>query len=100
MKVEVLYVPGCANYEAAVQRVRKVLAAQGIQADLCEIAVNSEEQARQLEFPGSPTIRIDGEDIEPSNNVSLACRLYSNLSGIPSEDSLRLVLARTRKRPT
>src|SRR5262245_12478111 len=98
MKVEVLYVPGCANHEEAVQRVRKVLAAQGMQADLCEIAVNSEEQARQLKFPGSPTIRINGEDIEPSNNVGLACRLYSNLTGVPSEDSVRSALARTRKR--
>jgi hypothetical protein len=46
-------------------------------------------------FPGSPTVRINGEDVEPTLATipSLACRLYENLSGIPSEELLRIAIS-------
>ena len=97
MKVEVLFVPGCPNYEPAVARVKKVLAAAALTAEVEGIPVNSDEDARALMFPGSPTIRINGDDVEPVLNApGLACRLYANRTGVPSEEVLRLAVARAK----
>jgi hypothetical protein len=92
MRIEVLFVPGCPNYQPAVARIQEVLASESLQADVHGVAVSSDAEAKALLFPGSPTIRIDGDDVEPSHTSSpgLACRLYSNRSGIPSEEVVRL----------
>ncbi len=51
-------------------------------------------------FSGSPTIRVDGEDVEPDQSISpgLKCRLYANLSGVPSEEMLRLAFSRAKQK--
>jgi len=50
--------------------------------------------SKALSFAGSPTVRVNGEDIEPHRTSvpSLACRLFANRSGIPSEESLRTAI--------
>jgi hypothetical protein len=100
MKVEVLYVPGCPNHHPAMQRVQQVLASESLQAELCEISVSSAVQATDLRFPGSPTIRIDGEDVEPgeARTFALSCRLYPNQSGIPSEETVRAAMLRAQRK--
>lgn len=87
MKIEILYVPGCPNYEPAVERVRKTLLAEAVQGEIRGVAINSQAGANAQLFPGSPTIRINGNDVEaqPGTTPSLACRLYANQSGLPSE---------------
>ena len=99
MRVEVLYFPGCPNYQPAVVLVQEVLVSESLQADVHGVAVGSDEEAKVLRFPGSPTIRIDGDDVEPSHASSfgLSCRLYANRSGVPSEEVLRLALRAKRK---
>lgn len=96
MKIEVLYVPGCINYEPSVERIQKVLASESLRADIKAIPVGSEVEATALEFPGSPTVRVNGTDVEPNhkNAVGLACRLYANSGGVPSEDMLKLAFSR------
>ena len=98
MKIEVLYVPGCPNYEPAVERMKKVLAAESLQVDVEGIPVNTDAEVRALLFPGSPTIRINGDDVEPDqmNELGLTCRLYANRTGVPSEETLRLALLRAK----
>jgi hypothetical protein len=98
MRIEVLFVPGCPNYEPAVERVKKVLACESLQVDVEGIPVNTDADATALLFPGSPTIRINGDDIEPDqmNAPGLTCRLYANRTGIPSEEVLRLAVSRAK----
>ena len=100
MRVEVLYVPGCPNYIPAVERLQSVLESQSLQAEIRSVPIKSEDQAKDLLFPGSPTIRIDGADVEQPETVapSLACRLYGNCSGIPSEESLRIAISSAKRR--
>lgn len=54
--------------------------------------------AHSLRFPGSPTIRINGRDIEPQETASygLMCRLYTDGSGAPSHQRLRDAIRRAR----
>ena|SRR5437016_4769103 len=98
MRIEVFYVPGCPNYEPALARIQKVLASESLQADVHGVAVGSDDEAKVLRFPGSPTIRVDGDDVEPSHaSFGLSCRLYANRSGVPSAEVLRLALRAKRE---
>jgi hypothetical protein len=94
MKVDVLYFNGCPNHIPAVERVRAVLRQEGISSTVLEIEVKDELAASALAFPGSPTIRVNGVDIEPaargSANIGFACRRYSG--GLPSEEMIRTAL--------
>ncbi|HJT69008.1 MAG TPA: hypothetical protein VJ731_02340 [Terriglobales bacterium] len=95
MLIEVLFVPGCPNHEPALERIRTVLCSEAINASIQEIAVTDEAMARSLNFPGSPTVRIDGRDVEssPTQSYGLACRLYSGGTGVPSLETLKLAVA-------
>ena len=96
MKIEVLYVPNCPNHAVALDRLREVLSAEGFQKHVNEVLVRDEEMAQSLKFPGSPTIRIDGQDVEPQGEKTAAfglmCRLYSDGSGAPSQQKLRAAI--------
>ena len=99
MKIDVLYVPGCPNYQPALDRIKKVLKSESLRADIEGIAVSSEVAAKDLEFRGSPTVLVNGTDVEPNapNAVGLACRLYANSGGVPSEEMLRTALTRANQ---
>src|SRR5579859_6344655 len=77
MVIEVLYVPGCPNHQPAVEKLRNVLRSAAIDAPIQEIEVANDAMARQLKFPGSPTIRVEGSDVEsnPQDSYGLACNV-------------------------
>ena len=85
MKVEVLYFDGCPTYETAAKTLRVVLAKEGVEAEVQLIAVNTDEEARRLRFPGSPTILVDGRDLFPvpeRQDWRLGCRVYATPEGL------------------
>lgn len=98
MKIEVLYFDGCPNHMPTAQRVRAIVKQEGVSAEVTEIEVKDESEARALAFPGSPTIRVDGLDVEPalrgSADTGFACRRYAG--GIPSEEMIRAALREAR----
>lgn len=98
MRVEVLFLPGCPNYEPALERLKQVLVSEGLDVEVDGVPINTGQDATALMFPGSPTIRIDGEDVEPIqvNTPGLTCRLYANRTGVPSEETLRLAVSRAK----
>jgi hypothetical protein len=66
MKVEFLYRPGCRTEQSARMLLETVLAEAGASAVIKPIPVRTVEEAAGHLFPGSPTIRIDGRDIDPA----------------------------------
>jgi hypothetical protein len=100
MKIEVLYSPGCPNYRPTVERIQRVLASESLETEIRSVVVQTDAEARELMFPGSPTIRVDGEDVEPNKAISpgLKCRLYQGSTGVPPEEILRLAVSRARGR--
>jgi hypothetical protein len=100
MKVEVLYFVGCPTYETAANTLRAVLAEKGMEAEVQLVVVNSDEEAGRLRFPGSPTIRVDGEDLFPvaeREDWRLGCRVYATpqgLKGSPTAEMLREALTK------
>lgn len=96
MKVEILYFDGCPNHVAAVRRVLEVLRDEQVSATVSEVNVGNADDAHKLRFLGSPTIRINGLDIEPSARCSTAygmvCRTYTvdgRRQGLPPRDLLQ-----------
>jgi len=100
MRIEILYVLGCPNYQPTFERLQAVLASEMVTSGIQGIPVTTEVEAKALLFPGSPTVRVNGEDVEPQQTSvpSLACRLYQNRSGIPSEHLLRVAIVDAKRR--
>lgn len=92
MKIELLYFDGCPNYRPLLAQLRDVLAREGIEDEIELCRVESLEMAEEGRFLGSPTVRIDGEDIDPGaharTDFGLKCRLYpatDGKAGVPPE---------------
>ena len=104
--VEVLTFDGCPNRDAAIALVERVGTQLGSNAEVRVIEVPDQQAAEQARFLGSPTIRVDGHDIEPGadrlQEFAHACRLYQgqhSLHGLPEEDWLRQALRSAEARP-
>lgn len=83
MQIDIAHVPDCPHVSLASSRVHQALEQAGREAAVREIEVTSEEAAKALGMPGSPTILIDGRDPFPSGAApSLSCRLYSTTIGM------------------
>src|SRR5207244_3559068 len=87
MVIEVLYIAGCCNHPPTLERVRQALRSADLDEPIAEISVGNEETARALQFPGSPTVRINGVDVESGMGavIGIGRRLYADGSGVPSE---------------
>jgi hypothetical protein len=101
MRVELLWWEGCPSHPETLADLRRSLAEEGVEAEVEMVEVESDEQARAERFPGSPTIRIDGEDIFPCDEpepFSLTCRVYrlrdGRASPTPDPDDLRDAIRR------
>src|SRR6516165_12543613 len=64
MKIEILYFDGCPNRRPAVEALREVLREEGVSAEIVEVNVGDASMAHKLKFLGSPTIRVNGLDVE------------------------------------
>ena len=96
MKIEVLYFDGCPNHKPALERVRQVLAEEGLSADVFEVNVSEPSIAQKVGFLGSPSIRVNGLDVEPEARTArvygMMCRTYAvdgRREGLPSREMLR-----------
>jgi hypothetical protein len=80
MRVEILYFAGCPNHAAAVDLVRTVLSEERVAAEMVEVEIKDSIMAQKLGFLGSPSIRIDGQDVErwarSAGSSGLTCRTY------------------------
>lgn len=102
MRVEVLHIDDCPNWEEAGSRLKQALAGIGHQ----DVAVTfkrlgSPGDAARVHFGGSPTMTVDGADLFPSGTriSDLACRVYSTpdgLAGLPTVDQVVAALNRRR----
>ena len=96
MKVELLWWEGCPSYPETLGDLRRVLRDEGVEAEVDLVEVETDEQARDERFPGSPTVRLDGVDAIPAPDTepfSLTCRVYrtrdGRISATPDPEDLR-----------
>ena len=95
-RVEILYFDGCPNHEPARALVEHVASELGLQTEIELVEVADAGTATRLRFLGSPSVRVDGHDVEPGaderSDFVLSCRVYRGergLAGQPEADWLR-----------
>src|SRR6266478_6417729 len=80
MNIEVLYFEGCPNHLTAIEMVREILKSLGRQDEIHQVEVRTQADAEATAFVGSPSIRVNGADIEPwartAKALGLSCRTY------------------------
>jgi hypothetical protein len=97
--IEVLFFEGCPGHAPTVELARRVAAEFSPPPVVCEVAVAGDEDAARLRFLGSPTVRVNGRDLEPGaeerDEFRMSCRLYrtgAGSSGVPGEGLIRHAL--------
>lgn len=95
VRIELYFWEGCPSYPEAKDLLEQVLADHGLDATVEMREVRTHAEAAELRFPGSPTIRIDGRDVDPVGAQAapaLTCRIYrlpgGRVSPIPSREQL------------
>jgi hypothetical protein len=103
MDVELLWWRGCPSTDEAIEIVRDEMAALGIAPDELRITeINTDADAERERFVGSPTIRVDGRDLQSPDDepVGLTCRVYrlrdGRTSPVPDRADVRAALAEAR----
>lgn len=88
--VQLLYFEGCPGFEQLAPRLRELV---GGRDDVELIAIDTAEAADRFRFLGSPTVRVDGMDVEPGadsrTDFGMKCRLYPGAAGpshVPSDE--------------
>jgi hypothetical protein len=104
MKVDIFYFSGCPNHAPAVERVREVLKQECTDAEVIETEINDPATAKSVGFLGSPTIRIDGQDVEPSarsaGSFGMSCRTYlagGQRIGVPPPEWIRAAVREAKE---
>jgi len=87
VRVEVLVFDGCPHADAAVELARAVAQRLGPGLTVERLDVNTTERAAELGFLGSPSIRVNGADVEGRAGAAgrLCCRTYEDGAGVPPE---------------
>jgi len=83
-----------------LQRLQEAMAELDIESPIERIEVLTDQDAERLAFPGSPTIRVDGTDVDPAGvaqmGTALTCRVYiledGRYSPVPSKEMIRRAL--------
>ncbi len=101
LHIEFLYFRGCPNHEAARKLLVEVLRENRIKVTRHNMRIDSHDEAVAKRFIGSPTIRINGMDIDPSAenraDFGMQCRVYlagGKYTGMPSKEMIRSALLR------
>lgn len=95
VSIEILYFDGCPNAEDAREMVTDVINQAGVDAQIVMIKVETNADAREKHFIGSPSIRVEGKDVDTAGGenqqYSMRCRVYftdQGMSGLPPRAKL------------
>jgi hypothetical protein len=102
--VELLWWEGCPSHPDALADLEKILEEEGVPAEVALVEIETDQQAQSERFPGSPTIRIGGEDIVPPGEgepFTLTCRVYrlrdGRISPTPDPEDVRAAVRRAKE---
>jgi len=103
-QIEILYFEGCPNYEPARALVERLARELDLEPEIELIEVADPEAAVALRFLGSPTVRVEGMDVEPGaeerHDFAFSCRIYRSDGGAseqPEESWVRDALLEAAK---
>ena len=92
MTIEILYFDGCPHHELLRERLSALLEVAGIVAEPTLREITTQQDAERERFLGSPTLRVNGHDVEPAaderTDYGTKCRIYrtpQGLTGVPAD---------------
>lgn len=93
MKIELLYFDGCPSWKNGLKNLQSALEEEGLTVPIDVIEVKDNERANQLRFLGSPSFRVDGQELWPEEreNYSLSCRVFPSSEGIKGFPTVAMV---------
>ena len=105
IKIVFLYWEDCPSHGDAWDRLQAILKEKGVKAEVVRTEIRTDQDARQWDFCGSPTIRINGTDIDPggaaAQRVGLNCRIYHTSDGrvtpMPPDEMIRKAIEKALK---
>lgn len=104
LDIAILSFDGCPSQKSALNLVRRLVREHGVKATIRAVDVPDGKAAIKYHFFGSPTIQVNGVDVEPSmRNVKeygLACRLYMNkgtMRGMPPAEMVEKAILEAAK---
>jgi Domain of unknown function (DUF2703) len=105
IKIEFLFWEECPSHGPTWERLQAILKEKGLKVQVIRIEIRTDEDVKQWNFCGSPTIQINGEDIDPkgaqTQRIGLNCRVYHTPDGrvtpVPSEKMIRTAIDRAVK---
>lgn len=85
MKITLMLSEGCAHKDQARALLNEAIAESGVEAEIDEIMVRTDEDAKMANVIGSPTIKVEGFDVEYADRTpdetSNGCRYYNTPAG-------------------
>jgi hypothetical protein len=86
MVIELLYFEGCPNFGPFLMRLHALLGQAGVSDPVRLLRIDDDRSAQAERFLGSPTLRIDGRDVDPAaagrRDYGLYCRVYATQDGL------------------
>jgi hypothetical protein len=94
VKIELYYFEGCPNYKPCLGELGAALSELGISDPVRTTRVGSSQDAVIKRFQGSPSIRIDKQDLfqEPEGHYGMKCRIYlidGEEKGYPDRETIK-----------
>src|SRR5437879_1578791 len=100
MEIELLYVYGCPHVRTTLDRLNSILQVKALNCSIVQTEVRDHEAARSVAFLGSPSVRINGIDIEAParkrTDFGIMCRMDDG-KGVPPESLMQSAIAEARR---
>ncbi len=64
VNIGIFFIEGCPGLSSITDDIKEVLAEEAVDADISLFLIETLEDAKRLQFTGSPTVRINGRDID------------------------------------
>ena len=93
MNFELLYFDGCKSWHRALENLRQALRLEGLDLAVSLVRIEDDGHARAMRFVGSPSIRLNGNELLPerTGNYGLICRVYRSREGLKGWPTVEMI---------
>jgi hypothetical protein len=93
VKIELLYCDGCPSWQTGLEKLRSAIKLEQGDDPVELVKVEDNSDAARQKFLGSPSFRINGQELWPEEreSYSLSCRIYTTPDGMKGWPSVEML---------